>query len=60
MAAGKHFVLKLFPCIDILQNGKEFRGFESIEYLCECMSMLLQIRQNEEANLYNRVSQIFG
>lgn len=42
------------------QQAVSFRGFESIEYLCECMSMLIQIRQNEESNLYNRVSQIFG
>lgn len=42
------------------QQAVSFRRFESIEYLCECMSMLIQIRQNEGANLYNRVSQIFG
>lgn len=42
------------------QQAVSFRGFESIEYLCECMSMLIQIRQNEESNLYNRVSGIFG
>lgn len=42
------------------QQAVSFRGFESIEYLCECMSMLIQIRQNEESNLYNRVSEIFG
>lgn len=42
------------------QQAVSFRGFESIEYLCQCMSMLIQIRQNEESNLYNRVSQIFG
>ena len=42
------------------QQAVSFRGFESIEYLCECMSMLIQIRQNEEPNLYNRVTQIFG
>lgn len=42
------------------QQAVSFRGFDSIEYLCQCMSMLIQIRQNEESNLYNRVSQIFG
>lgn len=42
------------------QQAVSFRSFESIEYLCQCMSMLIQIRQNEESNLYNRVSQIFG
>lgn len=42
------------------QQAVSFRGFESIEYLCECMSMLIKIRQNEEANLFNKISQIFG
>ena len=42
------------------QQAVTFRGFESIEYLCQCMSMLIQIRQNEDANVFNRVSQIFG
>ncbi len=42
------------------QQAVSFRGFESIEYLCECMSMLIKIRQNEESNLFNRISQIFG
>ncbi|MBO5069317.1 MAG: transposase [Roseburia sp.] len=42
------------------QQAVTFRGFESIEYLCQCMSMLIQIRQNEDTNLFDRVSQIFG
>ena len=42
------------------QQAVTFRGFESIEYLCQCMSMLIQIRQNEGTNLFCRVSQIFG
>lgn len=42
------------------QQAVSFRGFESIRYLCDCMSMLIQIRQSEESNLYNRVSRIFG
>lgn len=42
------------------QQAVSFRSFESIEYLCQCMSMLIQIRQNEESNVYNRVSRIFG
>lgn len=42
------------------QQAVSFRGFESIEYLCECMSMLIKIRQKEEANVFNRISQIFG
>lgn len=42
------------------QQAVTFRSFESIQYLCECMSMLIQIRQNEETNLFHRVAQIFG
>ena len=42
------------------QQAVTFRRFESIEYLCQCMSMLIQIHQNEGANLFSRVSQIFG
>ena len=42
------------------QQAVTFRGFESIEYLCQCMSMLIQIRQNEGTNLFCSVSQIFG
>ena len=42
------------------QQAVSFRSFESIECLCECMSMLIQIRQKEESNLYRRVSRIFG
>lgn len=42
------------------QQAVSFRSFESIDYLCQCMSMLIQIRQNEESNVYSRVSQIFG
>ena len=42
------------------QQAVSFRSFESIENLCECMSVLIQTRQKEESNLYHRVSQIFG
>lgn len=42
------------------QQAVTFRSFESIESLCQCMSMLIQIRQKEGTNLYGRVSQIFG
>ena len=42
------------------QQAVSFRGFESIEYLCQCMSMLIQIRQKEGTNIFHRVSQIFG
>ena len=37
-----------------------FRSFDSIEFLCQCMSMLFMMRKNEETNLFNRVSRIFG
>ena len=36
-----------------------FRSFENIDYLCQCMSMLGMMPQ-EENNLFDRVSQIFG
>lgn len=42
------------------QQAVTFRRFESIEFLCKCMSMLIKIRQKEETNVFNRVSQIFG
>lgn len=37
-----------------------FRSFESINYLCQSMSMLLMMRKKDEANLFDRVSKIFG
>lgn len=37
-----------------------FRSQESIDYLCQCMSMLVMMRKKEETNLFDRVSQIFG
>lgn len=37
-----------------------FRSFDSIEFLCQCMSMLFMMRKNEETNVFNRVSRIFG
>ena len=42
------------------QQAVSFRSFESIEYLCQCMSMLVMMRQDEDLNLFDRVSQIFG
>ena len=42
------------------QQAVSFRSFESIEALCQCMSMLVMMRQNEDVNLFDRVSQIFG
>ena len=37
-----------------------FRSFESIENLCQCMSMLVLMRLEDPANIYDRVSRIFG
>ena len=37
-----------------------FRSFDSIDYLCQCMSMLVVMRQEETANIFDRVSRIFG
>ena len=37
-----------------------FRSFESIDYLCQCMSMLVLMRLEEPANIFDRVSRIFG
>lgn len=42
------------------QQAVSFRSFESIEYLCQCMSMLVMMRQEEDLNLFDKVSQIFG
>ena len=37
-----------------------FRSFESIDYLCQCMSMLVLMRREEPVNIFDRVSRIFG
>ena len=37
-----------------------FRSFESIDYLCQCMSMLVLMRLEEPENIFDRVSKIFG
>lgn len=37
-----------------------FRSQESIDCLCQCMSMLVMIRQKEETNVFLRISQIYG
>lgn len=43
-----------------LQQTVSFRSLESIEYLCQCMSMLIMMRQKDDTNLFDRVSRIFG
>jgi hypothetical protein len=42
------------------QQAVSFRSFENIDYLCQCMSMLVMMRQNEEENIFHRVSEIFN
>lgn len=37
-----------------------FRSQESIDCLCQCMSMLVKMRQKEETNVFLRISQIYG
>lgn len=37
-----------------------FRSFESIDYLCQCISMLVLMRREEPTNIFDRVSRIFG
>ena len=42
------------------QQAVSFRSQESIESLCQCMSMLVMMRPKEEQNLFEKISQIFG
>ena len=42
------------------KQAVSFRSFESIDYLCQSMSMLLMMRKNNETNVFDRVSKIFG
>ena len=37
-----------------------FRSFASIDFLCQCMSMLVLIRLEESVNIFDKVSRIFG
>lgn len=37
-----------------------FRSQASIDHLCQCMSMLIMMRRNEEQNVFDRVSRTFG
>lgn len=41
------------------QQVVSFRSQESIDYLCQCMSILVAMRQKEETSLFNKISQIF-
>lgn len=42
------------------KQAVSFRSFESLDYLCQCMSVLVMMRQNEELNMFEKVSEIFG
>ena len=42
------------------QQAMSFRSQESIDSLCKCMSVLVMMRQKEEQNLFEKISQIFG
>jgi hypothetical protein len=41
------------------QQAVSFRSFESLEDLCECMSMLALLRLEGEADFYSKVSSLF-
>lgn len=41
------------------QQAVSFRSQDSIDYLCQCMSMLVMMRQSSEENVFMKVSQIF-
>ena len=42
------------------QQAVTFRSVENTDHLCQCMSMLVMMRREENTNLFDRVSQIFG
>lgn len=37
-----------------------FRSQSSIDYLCQCMSMLIVMRKKENANLFHDIAEVFG
>ena len=37
-----------------------FRSFESLDQLCQCMSMLVMMREKEGQNIFQKVCGIFG
>ena len=41
-------------------QAMSFRSQASIDYLCQCMSMLIMMRRNEEQNVFDKVSRTFG
>lgn len=41
-------------------QAMSFRSQASIDYLCQCMSMLVMMRRNEEQNVFYSVSRTFG
>lgn len=42
------------------QQAVSFRSPESIDNLCQSMSMLVMMRKKEEPNIFSRISQTFG
>lgn len=50
----------LRPCKRKQVQATSFRSFQSIFYLCDGMSVLLSMRQNNEANLFEQLSQVFN
>ena len=42
------------------QQAVSFRSVESTDHLCQCMSMLVMMRREENTSPFDRVSQIFG
>lgn len=71
---GSQYSGMLFVCIGILfrhvclkrrvnsnapKSGRVIQKFESIDYLCQCMSMLILMRLVNSANIYENVSRIF-
>lgn len=41
-------------------QAMSFRSQASIDYLCQCMSMLVMMRKTEEENIFEKVSTTFG
>lgn len=41
------------------KQAMSFRSAESIEYLCDSMSLLFMMRQKEDDNLFEKVTEIF-
>ncbi len=42
------------------QQAVSFRSSENLEYLCQCMSMLVEMRQKQEVNVFEQICRVFG